>query len=176
MDTSNNLLSEEYQLAGSWSDGPNALTVSSLRDTPVSVRLQGTWTRTDAAGAALSNVSVAWSTANGNYFFHNALTDNPALTNPAGTWTDQAGATQAVTATADPFLFNNPGGTMRFGKIDGTHIDFLFTPTGGGSTVLFVENGAGVFADDAGLGLTLTPPVGFAWSGLKMPMGPWSPT
>ena len=105
VDTSNNLLSEEYQLAGSWSDGPNALTVSSVRDTPVSVRLQGTWTRTDAAGAALSNISVAWSTANGNYFFHNAITDNPSLTNAAGNWTDQTGATQAVTATADPFLF-----------------------------------------------------------------------
>lgn len=79
-----------------------------------------------------------------------------------------------MTATADPFLFNNPGGTMRFGKIDGAHIDFLFTPTGGGATTLFVHNGS-LFQDSGGLGLTLTPPVGFAWAGLKDADGTLSP-
>ena len=57
----------------------------------------------------------------------------------AGTWTDQAGATQAVTDTADPIIFNNPGGAMRCGKIDGSHIDSLFTPTGGGSNWMPLE-------------------------------------
>ena len=55
---------------------------------------------------------------------------------------------------------------MRFGKIDGTHIHFIFTQTGTGATLMFVENGAGAFVDDQGLGLSLTPPAGFAWAGL----------
>ena len=64
---------------------------------------------------------------------------------------------------------------MRFGKIDGTHIHFIFTQTGTGSTVMFLENGAGVFVDQAGLGLSLTPPAGFAWAGLLHADGTLTP-
>ena len=99
------------------------------------MRLGGAWTRVDANGQTISPVTIFWDFGTGKYHFHNAITDNPSLTNAAGNWTDQTGATQPVTATADPFLFTNPAGTMRFGKIDGTHIHFIFTASNGATTM-----------------------------------------
>ena len=80
------------------------------------MRLGGTWTRVDANGQTISPVSIYWDWNTGTYHFTNAITHNPSLTNAAGNWTDQAGTTLPVTATADPFFFTNPMGTMRVGK------------------------------------------------------------
>ena len=82
----------------------------------MSVRLSGTWTRTDANGQAISNVTMYWGWTTGKYPFTNAVTDNPSLTNAAGNWTDQAGATQADTATADPFEFTTRRGRCALEK------------------------------------------------------------
>ena len=78
---SNTLQSEEYVLPTNWTDTDYQYTVTQDLGAPVSLRLNGTWTRS-LAGTSLTSKPIYWHTSAGNYELLSGVTQNPPFPTP----------------------------------------------------------------------------------------------